>query len=135
MTNYTKKITNCSRDSNNTVLTISVSWTASKTITVNDEEVVIESSTPDLIGLQPPGENLIPFEEIDEETMISWYEDHIALPSMIYNSDGELVAEERTYYDNIVARLDSLLSQKEIDLMSQPEELITSGLPFEVTEE
>lgn len=130
MTNYTKKITDCSKDSNNTVLTISVSWTASKTITVNDEEVAIEASTSDLIGLQPPGDNPILFEEIDEETMMSWYENHIALPSMIYNSEGELVAEERTYYDNIVARLDSLLYQKEHDLNTQPEETITSGLPF-----
>lgn len=132
MTNYTKKILNCNRDSSNTVLSILVEWYAEKAVSINGVDTVLHTSTKDNIGLQPPPENCIPFESIDKETMMSWYEQHIAQPSMAYNSSGELVEEDFTYYDAIIGRLDFQLEEAEYkSIKSETEFPTTSGLPFD----
>jgi len=132
MANYTKKIIDCIKDSSNIILSILVEWSAEKTVSINGVDTVLNTKTLDNIGLQPPPENSIPFESIDKETMMSWYEQHIAQPSMAYNSSGELVEEDFTYYDSIIGRLDFQLEEAEYkSIRSETEFPTTSGLPFE----
>jgi hypothetical protein len=125
-TTYSKKIADCSFDDQKMILSIKVSWTA-----IQGD---IEVSYDDLMGLQPPPENPIPYEEITEEIMISWYEQSILGYYDVYKPDGKVEKDTETIEFRIKKSLDDkiedILYQRSIETTQAPAG--GTGLPFTI---
>lgn len=125
-TTYSKKIADCSFDDQKMILSIKVSWTA-----IQGD---IEVSYDDLMGLQPPPENPIPYEEITEEIMISWYEQSILEYYDVYKPDGSVEKDTETIEFRIKKSLDDkiedILYQRSIKTTQAPAG--GTGLPFTI---
>ena len=114
-TNYSRKITNCQRNSNDIVQEIHVNWTATKTVGIG---TTVSAKYLHKMPIAPAGENPIEFTSINQVLLEGWYDNEIKGKYKVAAGIGStgIVDDSVTIEERIKEQLDNRIWDEEYSI-------------------
>ena len=114
-TNYSRKITNCQRNSNDIVQEIHVNWTATKTVGIG---TTVSAKYLHKMPIAPAGENPIEFTSINQVLLEGWYDNEIKGKYKVAVGIGStgIVDDSVTIEERIKEQLDNRIWDEEYSI-------------------
>ena len=114
-TNYSRKITNCQRNSNDIVQEIHVNWTATKTVGIG---TTVSAKYLHKMPIAPAGENPIGFTSINQVLLEGWYDNEIKGKYKVAAGIGStgIVDDSVTIEERIKEQLDNRIWDEEYSI-------------------
>ena len=114
-TNYSRKITNCQRNSNDIVQEIHVNWTATKTVGIG---TTVSAKYLHKMPIAPAGENPIGFASITKSNLEGWYDNEIKGKYKVAAGIGStgIVDDSVTIEERIKEQLDNRIWNEEYSI-------------------
>ena len=114
-TNYSRKITNCQRNSNDIVQEIHVNWTATKTVGIG---TTVSAKYLHKMPIAPAGENPIGFTSITKSNLEGWYDNEIKGKYKVAAGIGStgIVDDSVTIEERIKEQLDNRIWNEEYSI-------------------
>ena len=131
-TNYSRKITNCQRNSNDIVQEIHVNWTATKTVGIG---TTVSAKYLHKMPIAPAGENPIGFASITKSNLEGWYDNEIKGKYKVAVGIGStgIVDDSVTIEERIKEQLDNRIWDEEYSIETAAAQDFVQdkfGLPF-----
>lgn len=128
-TTYTYSITDCYKNPLGIISSLVVTWIGTK----EEDGVTYTAKEISHIGLDAAGDNPIPFTDLDEATLKSWYDNKLKTKLTIIDVDGNYSEDTLTIEERCKDTLDNKLEDEIYTAKLEKDNAVntkTSGLPY-----